>query len=350
MSNPNQDAPNTTPAADGKSQLNAALEEYRLNADDFEEHPEFDRPLSAVANDAAEQKPAPAPEGKAAPAEKSKHSEYLIGEARKYGFTDDEIGSMSSADLRREVLEFKKYDRREEAIPPSSTSPPAGSPASPAPTGEASHPQAGDKPLIDWGKDSDEWIEPEFQAKLEGVLGPIVRELREAREELAALKGHVVQEAQQRHHNAIDQAFAKLKLPAFGSGSLGEASPEEAKRRRAVVMLAVEEAKAGADFFKALEANARTMFGSLGAAAPQESEPQTPKRSAPAKDPETGRFVKPEEWEQATVQRPTNRKGSPEPQGEAKAARSIHALVSQAARSGGYASVNGEFDESVLPD
>lgn len=337
--------------------MDKALDAY-VQASDVNYEPELDRPigelLEATAQQAEPATPAAQPQNPAAQQPKNTHPDWLVEQAKHACFSQDEIDGMTSPELRRAIVEVRSFDSAPQrtaggAAPQTAQAPAAG--ASPTVSAQA-NPQPGassDGPRLDWGQNADDWIDPGFRDKLHEVaFKPILEELQELRAmkpEFEQMKQHFVAQATAQQANAIDKVFAKLNLPALGTGTLSESTAQQKRRRQAVVRDAAELAREGVDMVRAIEQVATEMFGGMGEAQPQQPT-QTPtetQRRQQARD-QGGRF-QPTDYEAAQVQRPTNRKPGPAPKSHLDAAFSRYAALAQ----NGVA-VEHDFDINGFPE
>lgn len=268
---------------------------------------------------------AAAPETPAAPPA-STHPGYLVEFAKEFGFTDEEITSLSTEQLGRSVGILRKRDRERMSQlsaeyqvhnPRQPVAPPA--PVVPPP-----------EPEIDLGIDESQYGPGMIEA-MKKVRRDSIKENQQLKEQLAAIQAQQQEQLQTASANHLDAAFDALGdgyEHVFGKGlglEIEQDDPLSIQRRVEIIKAIAARDRINPYKIspKALAAKIKSIADPLYKIQP----PAPPKPAAPADPYANGglptptngkgasRFT-PEQWEQAGLSTPTARKGSSEPKGE----------------------------------
>lgn len=238
------------------------------------------------------------------PAPASPHSKYLTTQAQALGMTAEEIAEYSSDDLRAHItatrIEKAGIHRQPEAPP-----------STPTPSVQTAEPED------DLGEVED--FDPRLVKILKAVVGRVAS-LESLKPLIEQSHGFAQSELRRRGETmaqALDREFTKVNMPElFGTGPMKDLDPKSltVKRRNMLVEEAAKDAPGGIPTKESFYTAMKTLFGRESHV--DETEPQPkPKAKANGEAPR----ISPEQWEQATVAKPTQRQGAPEPNGIAKA-------------------------------
>ncbi len=304
--------------------------------------PELDLPPEALLPSAA--KPAvvpPSPPPAPPPAPVSKHSARLTRLATNLGMTQAEINGYSPDELLRETqaaqIEFAHVatiNRNRESVEQFNRAPKPPEPPVEEP--------------IDLGLGEDE---AEFDPRLIGVMKNIVKQNRDLQKELKETQGRIVAREAETVYDHLDRRFSE-KANIFGQGRRGEVQRQsrEFKRRAAFV----EILKGMQDKPGSLDQKFDFVYDALYGTDPAPTteppvepapEPEPPKPTPP-RHPDTGRFTA-QEWNDAALARPTQRRGSQEPKGPNRAVKAVAAKMRE---NGTLDEFGGGVEEQGLPD
>ena len=260
---------------------------------DLEPAPSAPGSSAAVVTEQQPQRPRN-PDGTFAPL--PKHPDRLVRMARDLGFSDEEIQTTPTADLRASVSEaaierlYTQQGRTVATAVEQSQAQPAAVPAAPEPEGLGIS-------------------EDDYDEGLVGVLKRLYAKIETLEKAHAEMAGHVQASVNQTVTQQIDAEFAKHP-DFFGKGNLGDLDPEgpDMARRNAVVAMA-KTFKDGTPPQRVAKA-VSILYPNLA--------------SAPAKAPEKP-AEKPEvkRWLEGGLAAPTQRTGAGEPAGVEKAKQSI---------------------------
>lgn len=276
-----------------------------------------DAPLGGAGRDAPVQAEASAP----APAA---HPRWLREQAEDFGFSQAEIDGMDTDQLGQAVRYAARAEKKwwQEQRPQA------------APAAPQAPPQVPQEEEVDLG------IPPQdlqdFDPRLVGALKTIAsgyqKKTRALEERLQAAEKLTQQQQVDRTVSEIDQGFADLAddCPLLGKGNCADFKTTDHSyllRDAVVKSVAASWPKGAPGWRKAVALRAREMFGAgSGQSAPTDlpPEPPTPRQQQAAERPReaNGRFTR-EQWEQAALNRPTQRKGAAEPPGRDKATRAV---------------------------
>lgn len=234
------------------------------------------------------------------------HSPRLVKMARDLGLTDDAISETTPEDLRFLVSEAQA-ERREatraaawqEMLAGRAPTPSAEPPGSPEPS------------------DALGINEAEYDSGIVGVLKSLKAEIKSLKAELSQVQGHVRAQAQEATAVTIDKAFEKHK-GVFGEGrgrDLKKGSAELFKRQMALHFLDAHPSE------EPLQERIDKAVQVLFAQNAVEAAPKAPE--APRTSPDA------EAWSRAGLAVPTQRSGSAEPDGVAKARKAVKAQINE---------------------
>lgn len=235
--------------------------------------------------------PAPAPTPEPAPAPSPpKHSPRLVNLAQQLGFSDDEITQTEPSQLYDLVR--MEYDLRARQEPP-------------APPKEEE---------IDWGTTADgrKLTEADYDppmARTIKLMHETAKKNRELEAKLAAQEQRSQQREQQTYVEHLDSLFGSRE-DLFGKGTVQDVkrgTPEFDKRAAIETVMRTLPGSLQAKFEKAVT----ILYGSAPAAPP----PERPRG-------ENGRYVS-DKWQEAALQKPTQRDNAAEPFGRERAIRSV---------------------------
>ncbi len=234
---------------------------------------------------------------------------YLVRMAEDFGIPTDGMTDESLAAAVRAVQRTVLQARSENDALQSHQQ-------QPAPASAAQAPPADDFDL-GLSPEESEQIHPDVAKILKKALARAVGPLQRRVEELSRRE---VTRATETNTERIDRAFAGLNDPRLGTASRAELADDapEVARRQAVVQQAARLAGP--------KATVAQVCAQLKKARDLLYEPPAAPASKPAPKP---KGVSPEEWEQGGTARPTQRQGSPEPNGKSKAERSVGALLDE---------------------
>ena len=158
--------------------------------------------------------------------------------------------------------------------------------------------------------------EEDFDPRIYGVLKKLAQENASLKKEIGGIHQSNKTREQQQLDFAFDQAFAALS-PAqqefFGKGRLGKLTPEQFSRRQAAVAVAKGDPRGIVDAANILSPSA----GTPAPAAPTNGQSYVDETLAKRRT----------QWAEGGVAKPTNREGSPEPKGVAKAKKAFTAGI-----------------------
>lgn len=250
----------------------------------------------------------------------SKHASYLVEAARDFGYSDDEIGEMSVSLLhktmwqaqrkidheRQQALNFRTHDQQQVKKP---------------------EPQSAEEPEYDLGIDNPEDYDPKLIGALK-KLGGTQKEINDLKKQLAQRDQRDRERGARRSVAMIDAAFAALPeyKKIFGEGPGTSLGPDKPEMRRRIAVLrqagidSAEIASVG-ELRAKIKQVTEDLYPSSLLSTTSEANPYEP--ANPLKPEKNGKAEKPritaEEWEAATLARPTQRKGKEIPKGDALA-------------------------------
>jgi hypothetical protein len=282
-------------------------------------------------NGAAPAAPAPA---------KPKHPSYLYEQAADLlSFTKEDCDEYTSAQLDRAVraawkraqATYEQY-RREQAV---QQAPPTPAPPKPA---------EDDYDLGDY-LTSQEFFDPRFSGELKRHFASQAKQIKAVQAQLAEYQQREAQREVRTLGEAIDLAFDSLGdsyKATFGEGSIDDLDPKsaEADRRRAVVAsLGVDPRTLSPGRLRRLVVQKATaLFQPAAPVAPAKNDlggyDVAKKNGHPTKD----------EWQRGGVAIPTDRGGSPEPDGEVKARANLERRL----RDMGVGTEGGAEDAKIM--
>jgi hypothetical protein len=260
-------------------------------------------PTTPPAGDVAAQPGAPLRRSDGTFLPKHSHPDRLVRQARDLGFSDEDIATASTAELRADVTSARLeqlVSQRSETVNAALERNPVPPPAPAAPASPAQ-----EVPEL-----SDEY--DDNIRKMAGVLKDALARVKALEEGVGEIKGFHQAQANKTLTEQCDAFFAK-DAARFGKGTVDEVkedSPEYARR-----MAVIEQAK---KFDKNLPVAAKLqkayeiLYGASAAPAPP----------PPTKEP-TRATPTPEEWREAGLARPTRRQPDVEPEGPKKAVRAV---------------------------
>jgi hypothetical protein len=216
----------------------------------------------------------------------------------------------------------------------------------------------------------EEQLDPKFLRYLKAMKSEL-DSYKEMKTEVQGFKQREQARDQMSNAQLFDAAFAAMPekfRTIFGEGEAGDFGPEnqsEMQCRVAVLTAALGNKDVRSltrrQLQVAMNNAAEMLFGKLvapgGQAAPaaahdpyaaamQQQVPRPPARKAPSVPPRSANRAMPseEEWLGATLAQPTQRRGGSEPNGRAKAIRSVQEIM----RQGGDGATDAEIDEGLL--
>lgn len=304
-------------------------------------------PAATVASNAAERSLPPRDEATGQfvkPPETFSHPRWLVDQASDLGYTQEDLDTTPTDQLGREISRLHKQlrqnTRQDDRAQTVETARGSVEPLPPEP----------EKDELDFGGVKDDegspFTEKHLHPGIAAILKAQAKQLKDLKADLEAVKGYTQSKINEENltiAERIDNTFAKFNDPRLGKGSVDQLKPNstELMFRRAILAKASEmagersskEAKLGK-----LEEAYKSLFGS---SPPKAEEPAAP--SAPAG---TSRITK-EQWKNGAVNRPTQRKGAPEPRGVSKAEKAVAEKMREEGLSGeGGEDVNlDEFPE-----
>ncbi len=278
--------------------------------------------------------PQPA-QGTPTPPPAVQHPDYLVEQARFYGYSDADLADMTTTALSRAVaVSFRQYQAQMsqqrqllERLGQEVTQP---------------QPKPEPEPVDEWAA-LEQQLEP-YDPPVRDAIKRSMKVARDAEARAKAAEDRLTTEFKTRDEAAtkektaqnaqlLDRAFARLAekdaryKTMFGvesAATLNAQSPEMRRRRNAM-------AEAGVSIDNV---NPHTVVRQLQAAADLWNAPAAPE-PAPAPNPYAPQprtapvngVITPEEWQRGGVARPSNRNGAPEPDGKEKAVQNLTAKL-----------------------
>lgn len=273
------------------------------------------------------------------------HPQWALDAARELGYSELEIQSATPEQLTAELHRAQRalLRRQQEAARFDATRQDVERRPQPAPQ---SAPE----------EDEFDLAEADYDPKVYKLLKTLHAENKALKKHVSGLSEREEKRTTGALFEKFDEAFAALPddlLPLFGDGGGSDLDPksDEMLRRRAVLaatgLTPDQAATMGQTAFnRAVHAVVKKMFAQARPAQTQPAAPadpygnplgggagerQPPGRQTPPKDPVTGRFVSPEEWNASALARPTQRSGADDERpGLALATRNLAARLREA--------------------
>lgn len=308
--------------------------------------------------------------GPAAPPPPPKHDPLTLQLAREYQLSDEELKLPPEQLTRLVGIVHRRELAREKSVGDALRAQqprPGDDPATPAAGSRAGADHADDA-AIDWGEEerdgqkvkvTDDDIHPSLVKVIKDQARRI-RELEALSETVKTLAGREQARAAQTAAQQIDGAFAALGEdfhPLFGAGGVhsGEVKADSMEyfRRKAVLDSFAKVPPGPGSVEENIQKRARELFGAGLPSTPKFGS-SVPTRKTPPKDPETGRFVKPDEYDEAQAReeawvrggtaRPTHREADDLPKGRERAIRKVREMKEQ------LGILNGDASEDEYND
>lgn len=268
----------------------------------------------------------------------ARHSQGKISIALDLGLTQAEIEASTPEELDRTVYQLYRQRQQiqqemlrtrgfEAALSP----PPAAVPVTPQPADE-----------YDFSFPEESILEPavlDTLKKIGGSVKTLAKRNKELEEKLVSYERAEAGRRQESLAETLDRIFDGLdaKHPGMfgkGRGSAMQPGSHELLRRIAVV-----------NMIDRLQGSLEERVSQAAAIVAGPPAQQPPPRPVPPKNPADGRFITPEleRWNNATLNRPTQRAGSTEPTGVEKATQSVAAYLRDAGQEQGDNALKDEF-------
>lgn len=238
------------------------------------------------------------------------HPAYLLEQARDYGVAEEDVAEFTSDQLGRAVNIARRLEQRriqQEATRQTlEHRPPQPASAPPPVPGDVEEEYEG----------MDEVHEP-----IRKAFKDVRKQNQELRKRLEEQDGFIRQQRAQQDlsaENRLDDAFAELSdyTDRVGDGPARSVKPAQFKVRGFLLQLAgIDTTKplpSDKHLNRALKKAAESLFGEAAPAEARASDAGVYARAPTAKD-----------WQRGQVQRPSGRKGAPEPDGESKAVNNL---------------------------
>ena len=281
------------------------------------------------------------------PSRQSTHSPSLARRAKEMGFTDEEIASYDSETLDEMVWKLRDKAQPRVEQPTLQKSNVEQPPAPPPEPEEDPYAWLDDKMFPEYASN----IKKAIKKSISEATAELREELKAAKAELAQVTSHLDRQATETVHQQIDRTFNEMG-PAWtkvlGKGTIGEVGKAQKTTRNAIVSHAQQLAKQnGGTITSHLKAAAQALYGQFVA-----DEPETPKKPAQRRVSREEIDVDAEieglddEWENAGLHRPTNRRQPELPKGRERAMR----RVSERFREAGQDIYGSGTEENGIPD
>lgn len=265
------------------------------------------------------------------------HPERLKRLALEAGFEPDDIAGIDPVSLERSVnllalksLREAKQIKRDQTVSNAvdrnlaNQNPP--------------QPQVDEDPLSDYdfGEENGQKLGADFfHPALQNVIKKQAKELKELKKQVAALTGREVARENETRFQMYDRVFADSGFEDhFGKGPGKQFKAEDGAMQKRVAMIILSRTMSGPDEEAKLREAIKTVYGSRAQATPKNDDDDLDLSAAQ------------QQWQQARLNRPTQRKELPPTKGKNAAVRA----VTQKLNDFGAEGVNGDVEPEDFPD